>query len=132
MSKPKEKWWGYVKAVIRAYPEQKHALADLHRMSVTSMVGGVGGRPAGGERKTEKTATRELPPPKQREHDAVEKAIAETDAEALRLIDLVFWRQTHTLHGAAMQCHVAYITAARWHGDFIRLVAWNLGLTEKR
>ena len=59
---------------------------------------------------------------------AVEAAIEETKqlidgAERLRLIDLVLWKRTHTLQGAAMVVYVSERTAQEWHRQFIYLVA---------
>ena len=50
------------------------------------------------------------------ERVAVEDAIAETEqlidgSERLRLIDLVLWKRTHTLQGAALACYVSERTA---------------------
>lgn len=84
---------------------------------------------------TEDIAIRELPKINQREYDAVRKAIEKTEklptgAERLQLIDLVFFRRTHTLDGAAMQIHCSYRTARRYHADFIVLVAGYFGLVD--
>ena len=61
-----------------------------------------------------------------REMEAVRQAIAETltldtGEERLQVIRCVFWDKTHTLEGAAMKLHISYVTARRWHGEFIRL-----------
>ena len=67
------------------------------------------------------------------EREAVDKAIAETlsmdcGTERVKVVELVFWRQTHTLAGAAMQIPVSYETAKKWHRDFLYLVAEKRGL----
>lgn len=64
---------------------------------------------------------------------AVEAAIEETKqlidgAERLRLIDVVLWKRTHTLQGAAMAIYVSERTAQEWHRQFIRLVGQKRGL----
>ena len=64
---------------------------------------------------------------------AVKAAIEETEqladgAERLRLIDLVLWKRTHTLQGAALACYVSERTAQEWHRQFIRLVGQKRGL----
>ena len=46
-----------------------------------------------------------------------------------RMIEMVYFRQTHTLAGAAYACHISYGTARDWNGDFIRLVADQLHLS---
>lgn len=67
------------------------------------------------------------------ERAAVADAIAETErladgVERLRLIDLVLWKRTHTLQGAAMAVYVSERTAQEWHRQFIRLVGQKRGL----
>ena len=67
------------------------------------------------------------------ERAAVEAAVIETEqladgGERLRLIDLVLWKRTHTLQGAALACYVSERTAQEWHRQFIRLVGQKRGL----
>lgn len=100
MSCPRYDWWGYVKGMIRRYPTQHEASGN-----------------------------------RAREKEAVQSAIEQTrqcaDGEAqLQLIDLVFWRRTHTLSGAAMVIPCSERTARRWHTEFIRRVARNYGLLD--
>ena len=52
----------------------------------------------------------------------------------MEIIDLVFFKKTHKLAGAAMQIPCGYETAKRWQQDFIREVARNIkcdGLIEE-
>lgn len=61
------------------------------------------------------------------EKEAVEAAIEVTQelkdgAERLRLIDMVFWKQSHSLEGAATALYISKRTADRWHGAFLRAV----------
>lgn len=128
MSKPRYRWWGYVKNVIRAYPGLKREYDDLHEQSITANISGTGGS-GGISRGTESIAIRELPRPKQREYDAVRQTILLTEhlrtgLDRLKLIDMVFWKGTHTLAGAAMALNISYDTAIDYHGDFIMLVAF--------
>lgn len=107
MSKPRYKWWGYVRAMIRDYP---NAAANRGKMRKGSV------------------AFKEL--------QAVEQAVRETQALPdgqlhLKLIGLVFWRDTHTLQGAARVCGASYSTAKRWVAAFILAVARAYGLMEK-
>ena len=67
------------------------------------------------------------------ERAAVEAAVEETKQridgeERIRLIDLVLWKRTHTLQGAALACYVSERTAQEWHRQFIRLVGQKRGL----
>lgn len=132
MSRPRYKWWGYVKWVIRDYPTKKDELAQ---MQSTSMTANYNAMPHGSEasRSTENVALRGFTGQKQREYDGVVSAISDTlsrvdGSERLRMIDLIFWHKTHTLEGAAMQCNVSYATAKIWHNDFIRTVAKYMDL----
>lgn len=130
MSKPRYRWWGYVKNVIRAYPELKREYDDLHTQSITANMFGTGANGGGVIRSMENIAMRELPGPKQSELNAVQKTIKLTEhlrtgKERLRLIDMVFWKRTHTLDGAAMALNISYDTAINYHGDFIMLVAYH-------
>lgn len=131
MGKTRYKWWGYVKAVLRAYPGYCKALEELKSPALTPRYGGVGG---GGDRKiTEALALRTLPPQDMREYEAVAAAVKSTakmpdGAERLRLISMVFFSRSHTLQGAADACNVSYSTAKRWHNRFIELVARKMDM----
>lgn len=134
MSKPRYDWWSYVKGVIRRYPALKAEYADLHNQSVTPNYSGIPGCGAVG-RATEDVAIRELPTTKQREYEAVRRAIATTERmkssrDRLKVVDLVFWKQTHTLEGAALMVPCSYDTAQNYHEEFIKLVASFYGLMD--
>lgn len=129
MSKPKYKWWGYIKNVIRDYPALVKEYNALHEQSVTANMSGMPGGGNGVSRGTEGIALRELSKPRQAELDAVKKAVAETERlqtgnDRMRLVQLVFWKQSHTLQGAAMMVNISYDTAVHYHGYFIMLVAY--------
>lgn len=134
MSRPRYGWWGYVKDMIRRYPSLKEEYADLHTQTVTP---GYTGMPGGGSasRATELIAVRELPSNKQREYEAVKRAIAATERmtasrDRLKIIKLVFWSRSHTLSGAALMVPCSYTTAQRYHSDFIMAVASFYGLLD--
>lgn len=133
MSKPRKRWWGYVKACIRAYPDLKCKVMELHQTPTTPHYGGSG---SSGELSdpVASAALRTLPRQEQREYEAIQAAILETemlpDGEArLTIVDLVFWRQSHTLQGAADKVHLTYRSAQRRHNAFIWAVAEKMGLT---
>lgn len=95
MSKPRYRWWGYAKAMLRAYP------GDV----------------------TEE------------ERNAIESAINETlvltdGKDRIKVIDLVFFKGTHKLAGAAMQVPCSIDTAQKYHADFIRLIGEKRGLNK--
>ena len=134
MSKPREYWWSYAKAMIRAYPNLKRQYDELHKTQVTANMSGMPGG-GGASRTVEQIAIRQLPPCKQREYDSVSKAISRTKLmqngkERLAVIDLVLWRQTHTIEGAAMHLHISQAQAWRFHRDFIYLVGKYYGLAD--
>lgn len=123
-------WWGYVKWVIRDQPAKRMELAEMQRSGGKAP----DGMPKSPEahRTTENLALRGFTGQKAREFDAVEQAVEITRSYGsgplrLQFIDLVFWRRSHTLDGAAMLCHISRRTAIRYHGDFIRLVAKCMG-----
>ena len=71
-----------------------------------------------------------------KERIAVEKAIDQTSRmdsgkERLQVIELVFFKQTHTLEGAALMVPCGYETAKRWVQQFIKMTAKNYGLLDK-
>lgn len=134
MSKPHYKWWSYVKAMIRDYPTLKQQYQELHN---TSVVASISGMPRGSDtsRTVESAALQELPPVEQREYEAVRQAVETTERYKdgqyrLKVVDLVLWKQTHTLEGAALETRCSIATAKRWHGEFIRLVASYYGLLD--
>ncbi len=135
MSSPRYDWWGYVKGMIRRYPDLKREYAALHQQSVTqnytAMPGG-----GGASRSAEIVALRELPSTKQREYEAVRSALEmtakmESGSARLKLVELVFFKKSHTLSGAAMVICYSYGAAKDFHGDFIRMVAKNFGLLDQ-
>ena len=129
MSKPRYGWWGYIKYVIRDYPYLRERYNLLHEQSITANTSGMPGSGGGVSRGVESIAIKELPKPNQLEYDAVRRAVAVTERmrtgnDRLHLIDLVFWKQSHTLGGAAVASNISYDTAVGYHRDFIMLVAF--------
>lgn len=134
MSKPRYGWWSYAKYMVRKYPELKREYNALHSQQVTAAVTGM---PSGGglSDPTAITALRQLPPARQREYDAVRKAIEKTKLmktgqERLAVIELVLWKGTHNIEGAALKINISEKTATNYHSDFIRLVGFCYGLED--
>lgn len=132
MSKPRYPWWSYAKSMVRRYPGLRKEYNEIIEQSV---VPGYSPAPGGGGdlRKAESAALRQLPRPYQQELESVESAIRHTKAfkdggDRIMLIDLMYWRRTHNLVGASIQCHVDESTGKRWHNDFIRCVGAFHGL----
>ena len=128
MSKPRYRWWGFVRRMIRDYPSLKKDLADLHSQSVTADYSGM---PKGGGtgRGVESIALKQLPPDDQQVYDAVTRAVTVTQLrpdgkERMALITMMYWSKKCLTAKASASClHIAEITAKRWHGDFVTLVA---------
>lgn len=134
MSKPRYGWWSYAKYMVRKYPELKKEYDALHAQRITASITGI---PGGGSLSdpTAATALRQLPPARQREYDAVRKAIEKTKLlktgqERLAVIDMVLWKRTHKIDGAALRINVSEKTATNYHSDFIRLVGFCYGLED--
>lgn len=111
------------------------AYHDLHIQSSTANYSGEP-RGAGASRTTETIAIRELPNTQQREYEAVCRAVKTTERmnggrDRIKLIDMVFWKRSHTLQGAALAIPCSYRTARRWHTEFIILAASLYGLLDK-
>lgn len=135
MSKPRYRWWGYIKSVIRAYPGLKAEYAALHEQSITPSMSGMPGG-GGASRAVENIAIRELPGTNQREYEAVKRAVETTRRlpaakETLAIVDMVFWKNSHTLRGAAYKAGISYGTAKNYHNGFIKTVAKNYGLMDE-
>lgn len=123
-------WQAAARRVIKQYPRLHEELRDLQRMSITPRLTGMPGG-GGAGRATEDAALRQLPPEEQAAHDAVEHALRMTElfrtaAKRRRLVELVYWRQTHTVYGAGVEIGVSEETAKRWNADFLLCVAGYL------
>lgn len=128
MSRPRYRWWGYVRKMIRDYPGLRMDLDDKQQQSV---VAGRSGMPGGGGngRSLETAALQCLDVDDQRCLDAVARAVAITKLrsdgeERLRLIELMYWeKKPMTISKAADGVHVSERTAQEWHRIFVRCVA---------
>lgn len=134
MSKPRYRWWGYVRNVIRAYPSLCEKYDDLKSQS---MIAKYDAQPGCGvaTRTVEALALRELIPQEQKEFEAVRNAIDatlryDTGTERMELIKRAYFSGgQHRLTDVGAGLHIAEATAWRWHADFVRQVAGYLGLT---
>lgn len=128
MSKPRKRWWGFARRMIRDYPSLKRQWEELHEQTITADISGMP-RGGGAGRTVEVVALRQFPDvDDQKDFDAVSKAIEMTQLkpngqDRLRLIELMYWSKKNlTAKSASVHIPVEYITAKRWHGDFVRLV----------
>lgn len=127
MSRPRYRWWGFARRMIRDYRGLKAAYDDLHSQSI---VADTSGMPKGGgnNRTVDAIAMRQLPEDDQKAYDAVSRAIEMTSLmpegkARLDLIQYVYWyKKQHTVKDAALRVYVSRRTAERWHASFVRLV----------
>ena len=132
MSNTRYPWWGYVRAVIRLYPERCRQHQEALQQNITpGYTEQVGGHRV--NRTVEQTTIRAMTRPEYREYKAVYDAIKTAgSADIIRLITLLFWQkhQRYTIYGAAQKCNVSERTARRWCRKFIMDVGYNLGVVE--
>lgn len=120
--------------MVRAYPTLKREYDELHHQRTTESFTGLPGS-RNCSRSTEDAALRTLPRARQRELDAVNRAIELTRLmkngdDQIRLIDLVYWKKSHNIAGSSMILYVSEVTGKRWHTDFIRRVGFCFGLED--
>lgn len=133
MGRAREPYWYYVKSIIKEYPKlEKELTTPLSPRLHVSLEAGGSRTPAN---PTQDCVIHDLPPKKQRKYDAVSNAILKTRlthpntaSDRLKVIDLVYWKQSHTVAGAAMKVPCHRNIAGKWQGDFIKLVAEELDL----
>ena len=121
-------WRQQTRSAIRAYPDLIRRERELKQSPIIAQYGGkIGGKQSGTGRGVEVAALRTLPRDEQRELDAVSAALQTTmryrnGSLRIKIIDLVYWKGSHNLTGAALEVHVSHRTAAEWHRAFIELV----------
>lgn len=101
MSKPRARWWGYVRRILNDYPNllaNEEHLDDNDRRELQAVAHALGKAEcfAGGDMQ-------------------------------IRIVRRVFFDKTHTLVGAAMAEHISYATAKRRQNAFILLVGKEMG-----
>ena len=132
MSKPKDDWWICAVWAIRNYPARKEEYEEMHRAAITAQTSGM---PGGSDvsRTTENLALRQLAPAKQREYEAVQRAIGITkllpDGDIrLELIRRVYWQgRKINIDDAVYSLNISAPTGWRWHKRFVRQVGECLG-----
>lgn len=128
MSKPD--WWYHARQITRKYPKLQKQLEELRSQNITPHMNGM---PGGGDisRSTEQTALRELPDKTDRDdYRAVDTAVQITRQypngdKRLKIIDLLIWKNSHTMDGAAMVTHYSRDAVKDFHAAFLSLVAVN-------
>lgn len=103
MSKPRFRWWSYVRHVVRDYKK----LSVAEHLTVD-------------DRKDRDAVTTAINIAKQ----------SPKGEEMLALIECVYWGSSgRRIEDAALKLYIGERTARRWHGNFIRLVARCLGFS---
>lgn len=132
MNRYRDNWRTYAVNAMRDYLRYKEIQKEAHGQRVTAQYNkGRGG--SGISRSAEQAALRTgLTRQQEKELTAVERAVKSTrrgpDGKLrVRVVEMVYFRGTHTIEGAAQIVHVSYSTAWRWTDNFIRLVGKNLG-----
>lgn len=124
-----------VEEIIRVYPALHSLYREWQNTSVTVSYGehiaGRGGR----KDPTANAAMHEIPESRQRAYDAVRRTINEThrfsDGLArLKVIDLIYWKRTHTLAEAAEEAHCSISSAQTYQNDFIQGVKKRMEITD--
>ena len=120
-------WRTEARAALRAYPRILRRLYELEGIRVTPAYTGMpGGHTA--TRTTEDIALRtQLCPQDEAVITAVEfaqrmQATYPNGKERLRMMELVYFRRTHTLEGAAMECHYSVEAIKRWNNEILAAV----------
>ena len=134
MSSYRHWWQPNVARALKEYPALIAKKDEIRRIALIAKYS-ADPRSGNASRSTENIALKDLPPAEAALVDAIDGALEEISRrrdgdEIIRLIDLVHFRRSHTLYGAAMVLNMSEITAKRKNGDFIRLVAKRLGYLE--
>lgn len=132
MSNAKRDYWANCVRMVANYPKWKAEYEELKSQLVAT---GIEGMPhgSGASRATENIALRELPPQKQRELEAVTRALQITQLlptgdQQIELIRRVYWQgRKLRIEDVYHQLYVSYKTAERWHTAFIKLVGQCVG-----
>lgn len=123
-----------VEEIIRNYPN----LLSLHReRQSTSVTASYEEHIASSGRKdpTAHAALHELSEGRQRSYEAVRKAIRETHRHTdglarLKVIDLIYWKRTHSLSEAAKEAQCSVYTAEVYQRDFIQIVQRHMDIVD--
>lgn len=132
MATKNKHWWRpNVERALKAYPSLKDRKLAMQSPALTPNYNPM---PGGSEpsRTTENLGIRQLSEQEESWLQAIDRAKDDMKqvsdgAEILALVKMVFFNQTHTVTGAAMERHVSLSTAQRRIGRFIDKVAEHKG-----
>ena len=115
------------KTALRQYPKAKRKQNETGEMRITPAYGGVPGGDSA-SRTTENVALGvKLTPYEENVISAVEFAMKMQCAypnaqERMKMIDLVYFKRTHTLAGAAIECHYSEEALKKWNIEILSSV----------
>jgi len=98
MSKPRYYWYSNVQRTLRAYPK---GLAEESQQNILAR--------------------------NARQEALTETANTPDGALKVKLIEILYFKNTYTIEGAARILHISFRTATRWNVKFIYKVAEKLG-----
>ena len=129
-----EKIKGHVEFQLAHYNEIKRDLAqerDSMMPSTVAKYGNGGGHGAGAARTTENIGLQMATSPYirnlERSAAAIERVLAKRDETDLKLIDMVYWKSTHTVDGAALRVGLGKSAAYSRINDILGQIAIELG-----
>lgn len=103
MASKRPNWWNYVKKILQEYPELIKKKPEKLTHNEKRKIGAV--------------------------NLAIAKNINEPNAEErIKIINLVYFKKTHAIYGAAQTIPCHENTAGHWQAEFIKWVADGLDL----
>lgn len=132
MSNARNDWWSNVIRMVANYPARKAEYDELHEQSVGASADGMQ-HGTGAGRTVETIALQEMAPMKQKEYEAVSRAVRITEMmptgmERVELIRRMYWKgKKLRIDDVTPGLHISYKTGERWHTSFIRLVGQCVG-----
>lgn len=130
-------WWLYIKNILREYPElcRKENTPVAAALCANSPPAGVKIEKSRVSKPTENAVLNGSLTDRERIRlEAVRTALMTTQQDPnngdhrIIIIELVYFKKTHTIAGASTKIPCHENTAKRWQGDFIRLLAEILNL----
>ncbi|SBV94258.1 hypothetical protein KL86CLO1_10489 [uncultured Eubacteriales bacterium] len=125
---------GYVEWQLEHYHEDKRQMEEYKRDMVPSGTANYSGMWGGSEpgNPTAATVERIVTNPyiitTERNVKAVDRALMACDDETKRIVDLVYWRRTHTVTGAGYKIGMSPATAYRKVNRVLCLLSLEMGL----
>ena len=126
---------GYIEWELIHYHEDKRQLTECKNSFIPSGIANydldAGGRSGVGN-PTEKAAIKIVSNPYIRTLEikiaAIDRVLAKCDKTDLKIIELVYWRETHNLTGAAMVCFISKSGAYDRINKIINNIALEMGI----